>query len=79
MYNAKQELVKINFSGKAPLVIDSAGISKNTYSTLEGTLYNLGNTLFTSINPEYKEPGIIKKKGALFSFLYKKPKEDKKK
>ena len=78
MYNQKQELFKINFSGKCPLVIDDASISSSTHTVLEGTLYDLSNSLFHNINPEYKVDGIIKKKSVLFSFLYKKPKEAKK-
>ena len=75
MYNVKQELLKINFSGRSPLVIYDTNINLSTHSISEGTLYDLGNSIFGLINPEYKVSGIIKKKPMLFSFLYKKPKE----
>ena len=78
MYNAKQELVKINFSGRCPLVIADNEISLSNYTVLEGTLYDLANTIFTNINAQYKVPGILKKKSSLLSIFYKKPKEVKK-
>ena len=78
MYNSKQELVKINFYGKSPLLIDDTRINLSSHTILDGTLYDLANSIYSLTNPEYKVPGIIKKKAALFSFLYKKPKESKK-
>ena len=78
MYNQKQELLKINFSGRCPLVIDVDGINLSTYSVNEGTLYDLAVSIFGLTNPEYKEVGLLKKKSSLLSFLYKKPKEVKK-
>ena len=77
MLNQKQELVKINFSGRSPVIVDDNQISTSTHSLIEGSLYDLGNSILTNINPEYKVPGMIKKKLPLFSFLYKKPKEAK--
>ncbi len=79
MYNAKSELIKINFSGRSPLIIDDNNIGLTTHTVLEGTLYDLSNTIYSNINPEYKVPGIIKKKSSLLSIFYKKPKEEKKK
>ena len=74
--NPKQELVKINFSGKAPVVVDDNQISSANHSiSPEGSLYDLCNSIITNINPEFKVPGLLKKKIPLFSFLYKKPKE----
>ena len=78
MYNKKQELLKINFSGRCPLLIDVDGINGSSYTVTEGTLYDLANSIYGQTNPEYKIGGLIKKKPALFSFLYKKPKEVKK-
>ena len=78
MYNQKQELLKINFSGRVPLVIDDADINLTQYNVLEGSLYDLCNTLLWNINRQYKVSGLIKRKSGLFSFLYKKPKGDKK-
>ena len=78
MYNKKQELLKINFSGRSPLIIDVNGINPTSYSVIEGTLYDLANSVYGFTNPEYKIAGLIKKKAALLSFLYKKPKEVKK-
>ena len=78
LYNAKQELLKINFYGRCPVVIDDDSYSLATHSIVEGSLYDLSNTIFSNINPAYKATGIIKKKSSLLSFLYKKPKGDKK-
>ena len=74
MYNAKQELLKINFSGRVPLVIDDDEISLNAYNINEGSLYDLCNSVLWNINKAYTLGGIIKKKSKLLSFLYKKPK-----
>ena len=79
VYNQKQELLKINFSGRAPVIIDDENISLATHSVNEGSLNDLANTIFSNINNQYNVPGIIRKKSSLFSFLYKKPKGDKKK
>ena len=78
MYNQKQELLKINFFGRCPLIIDTQGINATNYSVIEGTLYDLANSIYHLTNPEFKETGLLKKKTALLSFLYKKPKEVKK-
>ena len=74
MYNAKQELLKINFSGKVPLIIDDDEINISSYNINEGSLYKLCNSILWDINKEYSEEGLIKRKSKLFSFLYKKPK-----
>ena len=78
VYNAKQELLKINFYGRSPIIIDDPSYNLSTHSIVEGTLNDLSNTIFGNINPSYKVIGIIKKKPSLLSFLYKKPKEAKK-
>lgn len=78
MYNSKQELVKINFSGRAPVVVDDNDISSANHSLVEGSLYDLCNSILSNINPEYKVPGLLRKKVGLFSIFYKKPKEVKK-
>ena len=78
MYNSKQELLKINFYGKVPLVIDDSQISLSTHNIVEGSLFDLANSIFTNINNQYKVPGLIKKKSSLLSIFYKKPKEVKK-
>jgi hypothetical protein len=70
--------LKINFSGRVPLIIDDASISVTKYNILEGSLFDLCNSLLWNINNQYKNSGLIKKKSGLFSFLYKKPKGDKK-
>ncbi len=77
MYNQKQELVKINFSGKSPVLVDDNSIGATTHTIAEGNLCDLVNSILRNINPEYKVNGILKKKSSLLSFLYKKPKESK--
>jgi hypothetical protein len=74
MYNAKQELLKINFSGKVPLVIDDEEIKLSEFNVDEGSLFDLCNSILWDINREYATEGLIKRKSKLFSFLYKKPK-----
>ena len=78
VYNQKTELLKINFSGRRPLIIWDPSINLSSYTISEGSLNELANSIYTNINKEYKEPGLIKKKSSLLSFLYKKPKGDKK-
>ena len=78
LYNSKQELCKINFSGRSPLIIDDNEISGANYTVDEGGLYDLCNSIIWNINKSYKLPGILRKRTSLLSFLYKKPKEDKK-
>ena len=77
MYNKKQEICKINFSGKVPVIISDNDINLTNYSTEEGGLFDLGNTVISNTNFEYKNTGLLKKKSALLSFLYKKPKASK--
>ncbi len=78
LYNNKQELLKINFTGRVPLIIDDDEINLANYNINEGSLYDLCNSILWDINKEYTTEGLIKKKTRLFSFLYKKPKEVKK-
>ena len=75
MYNTRQELCKIDFSGRSPLIIDDNDISSSGYSVLEGSLFDVANSIYSNINKDYKVSGILRKKGKLFSFLYKKPKK----
>lgn len=78
MYNKKQELLKINFSGRSPLVVVDDKISPTSYSILEGTIFDLANSIYKIINSDFKGSGLLKRKSSLLSFLYKKPKEVKK-
>jgi len=77
LYNSKLELCKINFSGKVPVVISDSDVSLSNYSTYEGNLYDLANTVLSRMSIDYKEGGLLRKKSNLLSFLYKKPKEKK--
>ena len=78
LYNSKQDLCKINFSGRSPLIIDDKEISSSAYTVDEGGLYDLCNTIMWNINRKYKNNGLLRRKSSLLSFLYKKPKSDKK-
>ena len=78
LYNQKQELCKVNFSGKVPLIIDDEVINLAQFTVSEGSLYDLANSIYQNINNDYKITGLIKRKSSLLSFLYKKPKEEKK-
>ncbi len=78
LYNQKQELCKVNFSGRVPLIIDDEVINLAQFTVSEGSLYDLANSIYQNINNDYKITGLIKRKSSFFSFLYKKPKEDKK-
>ncbi len=78
LYNSKQELCKINFSGRSPLIIDDSSITKSSYSVEEGGLFDLCNSIIWNINNAYNNTGLLRKKTGLLSFLYKKPKEEKK-
>ncbi len=77
LYNSKQELLKINFSGRVPLIIVDDEINLVDYNINEGNLYDLCNSILWNINKEYTTEGLIKKKSRFFSFLYKKPKKAK--
>lgn len=74
MYNKKQELFKINFSGRSPLLFDDETITQSAYSINEGSLYDVSKTLLWNTNREFKDSGLIKKKSSLLSIFYKKPK-----
>ena len=78
LYNAKQELCKVDFSGRVPLIIDDKSISLSQFSILEGSLFDLSNTIMYNINKDYKNTGLLKKKSSLLSIFYKKSKESKK-
>lgn len=77
LYNEKKELCNIDFSGKVPVIYDDASINGTKYSIGTGNLNDLANSILFNINPQYKDSGLLKKKSSLFSFLYKKPKENK--
>lgn len=72
MYNKKQELCKINFSVRVPLIVDDSKYRKNAYTLSEGNLYDLSNTIFKNINTKFKSDSLIKKKSSLMSIFYKK-------
>ena len=72
IYNKKQELLKINFSGKSPLIIYDSDINLNNYSISDGSLYDLSNTILWSLNKSYKDSGLVRKKSGLLSFFHKK-------
>ena len=76
MYNAKHELCTINFSGKVPVILVDDGIVSTNYSLEQGKLHDLCDMILHNINPDHKDSGILKKKSALLSFLYKKPKKE---
>ena len=76
--NSRQEIKKINFSGRVPVIIDDEDYAIGSYSVSEGSLYNLCNTILYNINKEYKGTGLLSKKRGLFSIFMKKPKEVKK-
>ena len=73
------EKCKINFSGRAPVIIVDNDLDFSKYTHIEpGSLYDLSNSVIWNTNKEYKTSGLLKKKSALFSIFYKKPKEEKK-
>lgn len=72
MYNKKQELCKINFSVRVPLIVDDNQYKKSSYNLSEGSLYDLSNTIFKNINNKFKGNSLIKKKSSLLSIFYKK-------
>ena len=72
LYNKKQELCKINFSVRVPIIVDDISYSKNSYSLSEGSIYDLSNTVFKNINNKYKGNSLIKRKSSLLSIFYKK-------
>lgn len=74
MYNAKAELCKVNLYSKVPLIISNCDLSLGDYNVEEGNMFDLSNTILFTINNEFPNTGIFKKKSKLFSFLYKKPK-----
>lgn len=75
LYTSKAELRKINYYSKVPLIISDNNLSLSQYNIIPGSLYDIANSLIFSLNSDYKDSGIIKKKSKLFSFLYKKPKK----
>ena len=72
LYNKKQELCKINFSVRVPIIVDDISYSKKNYSLSEGSIYDLSNTVFKNINNKYNGNSLIKRKSSLFSIFYKK-------
>lgn len=72
MYNRKQELCRINFSVRVPLIVDDNNYKKNVYNLSEGNLYDLSNTIFKNIDNKFKGDSLIKKKSSLLSIFYKK-------
>ena len=78
LMNSKLEVHKVNFSSKVPIIVVDKSYSKINYSLLNGTLYDLSNTIIKNINQNYKTKSLIKKKSSLLSIFYKKKKEGKK-
>ena len=77
LYNKKSELCKVNFSRKVPVIIDDNEISLSKYTLLDGSLYELSNTIIWNVNNTFDNvPSLLKKKSSLLSFLYKKPKKE---
>ena len=74
MYNNKNELCKINFSKRSPVIVADKSISGNNYSLRDGTVYDLCNSILKNINGNYKLDGVLKKKSGLMSIFFKKPK-----
>ncbi len=76
MYNDKHELCSINFSGKVPVILVDDSIVSTNYTLDTGKLHDMCDMILHNINPDYKDSGLLKKKSALLSFLYKKPKKE---
>ncbi len=74
LQNDKMETCKINFSVKVPLIVVDKSFSKVKNNILEGTVYDMANTIYNNIDKRYKGDSLIKKKSSLLSILYKKPK-----
>lgn len=75
LLNAKRAVCYVNFSVRVPLVVDDYSYIKSKYSILEGSVYDLSNTILKNINIGYKGNSLIRKKGTLLSIFYKKKKE----
>ncbi len=74
MYNEKSELCSVNFSGKVPFILDDETIVAANYNIVDnGNMHDLCDTLLKNISKDYKGEGLLRKKSALLSFLYKKP------
>jgi len=72
LYNNKQELCKINFSKRVPLIVVDNLFSKKTDMLIEGNLYDLSISIFSNICGKFKNNGIIRKKPSLLSIFNKK-------
>ena len=71
--NEKMERKVINFSGKSPVMISDKSINIENYTFVDpASLYDLSNTVIWSLDHNYPEMGLLKRKTGLFSFLYKK-------
>ena len=71
LYNEKHMLCKVNFSNRVPAIIYDESISKSKYGLREGNIYDLSNAIIYNMNNNYKNSGILKKKGALSIFFKK--------
>ena len=71
MYNSRHEICKVNFSGRFPLIVADKAINKGGYSLSEGNVFDLANSIYKNINPNYKIEGIIKRKKGLLSIFKK--------
>jgi hypothetical protein len=78
MYNKKAELCKVNLYSKVPFIMVNTDFSTSNYNVIEGSLFDVSNTLLYTFNNEFPNSGLLKRKAKLFSFLYKKPKASEK-
>lgn len=74
LYNAKAELCKINLYSKVPFIMSNTDFSANEYTVNEGNLFDLANTVLYTINNQYPNSGLLKRKSKLFSLFQRKPK-----
>ena len=74
LYNKKAELCKINLFSKVPFIMANSDFSASEYTIGEGNLFDLANTLLYTINNQFPNSGLLKKKSKFFSLFQKKPK-----
>lgn len=74
LYNKKAELCKVNLFSKVPFIMANSDFSASEYTIGEGNLFDLANTLLYTINNQFPNSGLLKKKSKFFSLFQKKPK-----
>lgn len=74
LYNKKAELCKVNLFSKVPFILANTDFSASEYSVDEGNLFDLANTLLFTVNNQFPNSGLLKKKSKFFSLFKKKPK-----